>query len=245
MLVLVIMLALFGGLDQRVSSCGVAGVQVFGSLSELMHEGRTESRIALAELDLSDGAVAVGALAGLRGEVTLVEGRLYLSVPEGAGSRTLVGAATDEGAALLVYAAVPAWQQVPVPKDVALPELAGFVEASAIAAGLDVERPFPFVVEGEFAQVQFHTIDARRAVDGEAADHAALAIREERPRARGRLVGFYSKAHAGVFTHHGSRIHAHVVLETPLASGHLDGVEVLAGAVLKLPSPEMPGQGRR
>lgn len=61
-----------------------------------------------------------------------------------------------------------------------------------------------------------------------------------RDRATGVLVGFYSSQHHGIFTHHGSDTHVHVVLAEENASGHVDGVTVGRGARLRLPAPSAP-----
>ena len=56
---------------------------------------------------------AVGALAGLAGEITIVGGRVYLAYPEGAeGTRTVAATRSDAGAALLITAEVPEWRAV-------------------------------------------------------------------------------------------------------------------------------------
>jgi len=104
---------------------------------------------------------------------------------------------------------------------------------------MDVTRPSPFVMTGRMADLRWHTIDGRRLVPGAGGHdaHANAAIREERAETSASLVGFYSDAHEGVFTHRGKRTHVHVVVREPLASGHVDHVVVPAGATLRLPAP--------
>ena len=50
------------------------------------------------------------------------------------------------------------------------------------------------------------------------------------------LLGFFSKHHQGVFTHHGENTHFHFVDEEKRLTGHVDAVGIKAGALFKVPS---------
>jgi hypothetical protein len=47
------------------------------------------------------------------------------------------------------------------------------------------------------------------------------------------VVGFYSAAHQGVFTHMGERTHLHAIVGD--ATGHVDALAIGAGATLRVP----------
>ena len=51
-----------------------------------------------------------------------------------------------------------------------------------------------------------------------------------------RLVGVYSEHHHGVFTHHGTNMHIHVLTEDGRQSGHLDSLRLAPGGTLLLPA---------
>lgn len=97
---------------------------------------------------------------------------------------------------------------------------------------------YPFVLEGEFEDLQWHVIDASRLTGGASSheDHQAAAIKSSRERASATLVGFYSEHDQGVFTHMGSNTHIHCVLDEPLATGHVDHVTIPAGTKVKFPA---------
>src|SRR6516162_5514343 len=55
----------------------------------------------------------------------------------------------EAGVPFFVWAEVPLWQQVPIPADVrSFEELESFVPKAAAAAGLDADKPLPFLVGG-------------------------------------------------------------------------------------------------
>ena len=61
-------------------------IQVWGSLRSLMHEGKTEARVALKDVAPGPHAYAVGAVSGLRGEVTILDDDIIVSLGEAGGT---------------------------------------------------------------------------------------------------------------------------------------------------------------
>ena len=49
------------------------------------------------------------------------------------------------------------------------------------------------------------------------------------------ILGFYSEAHKGVFTHHDSNLHMHFKTETVNLAGHVDYIFLGSNMTLKLP----------
>jgi acetolactate decarboxylase len=93
------------------------------------------------------------------------------------------------------------------------------------------------IIEGELADIGWHVIDGRKVAAAKThEEHAAAAVRGSVSRAQGTLVGFFSTRHQGVFTHMSKKSHLHVVLPKEGVAGHVDGVTILPGAVLLVPS---------
>ncbi len=215
-------------------------VQVHGSLRAIMHGGETGAAVRLADLLPDETLFALGALSGLRGEVTIVGGQAWLAYPEGQdGLRHVMGTTSEEEAALLVASRVTGWAEARLEEAAAAADLDQRLEDLAAAAGLPTGAPFAFLVEGALADLHWHVIDGTRLAPG-AGGHAAhrdAAVTGEAASAEGTLIGFYSRSHQGVFTHMGSRIHMHVVLSDGSVSGHVDAVTLPAGTVVRLAEP--------
>src|SRR5690606_17354732 len=107
------------------------------------------------------------------------------------------------------------------------------------SAGLDSDAPHAFRIEGPVRDLQWHVIDGARLEPGPSshAAHQAAAERGELAAGDALLIGFRSRRHHGVFTHHGSDTHVHVVLREPGITGHVDRVDLPAGTVVLLPAP--------
>lgn len=219
----------------------------FGNFQRMSHTGDTRAQVTLAAVPQTAGTWGVGAMAGLKGEILVHDGKVLVtrgSDPEG---RAAPAAAGDE-AVLFASATVKTWLNVPVPSDMDQAGLEAFVIEQAKARDIDVEQPFAFLVDGRFPRLRWHVVTGDKpsgAAGGHGGGHGGphanpvSGLREfHAPDSTGCLVGIYSgKALAGVVSHAGERFHLHYVDSSATVSGHVDRYAVAAGAVLKLPVP--------
>jgi acetolactate decarboxylase len=193
--------------------------------------------VSLSRLLPDDALYAVGALADMAGEVTVVGGEVYLSRGKDQQPEAEVSEDSDAGAALLVSAHVSAWRLMKTDKAIEFEKLDDAIAALATKAGLDVNGRFPFVVEGRVRELEWHVLaGVPPAGTGEShEDHLQNAAAFRLPNTLATLVGFYSPKDEGVFTHMGSKTHVHVVAGTPAGTGHVDHALILPGATVKFP----------
>ncbi len=209
-------------------------VEVRGALKEIMHQGDLSPRIQLAALKDQSHLYALGAVENLKGEILIFNGKpLVSSVRDG---KIRVARNFEGNACLLVYTRVPAWKRLSVPPEVTnLDGLETFVKEAATRHGLDTLAPFPFLLEGKVRSASWHVIDwpegdtehshekhKRAGLHGVLQDEEIAAL------------GFYSESHQGVFTHHSSRTHLHLMLADEKLAGHVDAVDP-GGLTLALP----------
>lgn len=214
-------------------------VRSFGSLREMHHENKTGEVVKLGEFLPNENLYAVGALADLAGEITIIDGETYLAYPTDRDSVAIVRSKNaDVGATLLVLSEVKSWRGVKSERAVPFEELDGLIAELVSAVGIPTGIRIPFLVEGPVEQLQWHVIDGRRLERGGSSheDHQRAAVRLSVERAEVRLIGFYSESDQGVFTHVNSKTHVHCVLEEPQSSGHVDGVVLPAGTTVLFPA---------
>lgn len=213
-------------------------VRHFGALRQIMHEGRTEATVRIAEVVPGPHAFALGALSELRGEVTVLGDKIWVAYPRDDGTAEVRTDLSDEAATLLVVAKVPRWRELEVTADVAAEQVDAEIERLARSAGIDTSSPFPLRVKGPLVDLRWHVVDGSKLAPGSShEDHARTAVSGVEARVEGELVGFFSKSHAGVFTHHDSNTHFHVVLAERPLTGHVDKVSLARGARVLLPDP--------
>ena len=98
---------------------------------------------------------------------------------------------------MLAGAYVPSWQEVGVTHSVIPEDVEGFIEEAAAKAGLDTDKPFPFLLEGELTDVHLHVMH------GACPMHARLnkielpkelsPVEEEHVQMRGIVVGIFAQ----------------------------------------------------
>jgi len=197
-----------------------------------VYSGDWSARMALSAMDRVPGLHAVGALAGLAGEVTVIDGQWSISR---VSERSLVTSKEVGGeATLLVWAVVDHWRSArPLSQAVDdIDELEALIEAQAEGRLSDIERPFPFRIRARAELIDGHVLRTPALAE---VDHRNASVRVRREDEPVELVGFFSEKHGGVFTHQARRIHLHA----RLGDGHgihVDALRLAAGAEVLLPA---------
>ncbi len=92
-------------------------LQVYCALHAMFHEGQMGAMVSLESLLPNPDLHALGALADLSGEVTVIGGRAYLAYPEEADAmRNETTLRTDATATLLAASEAPAWHSAVITK---------------------------------------------------------------------------------------------------------------------------------
>jgi alpha-acetolactate decarboxylase len=212
-------------------------IDTWGTMHSVMHEGRTEGKVELADVATAPNAIGIGALAGLAGEIVILDGDVWTSraLSDGARVETERTLRHDDQAALLVLTHVARWREHVLERDISASELDDRLRELAAESGLRDAETFPFVIRGELEHLDAHVLNGRCPYSGPGTKETD-PIASARSFARGTLVGFYTLAEPGVLTHRGSRTHVHVVLDDrePFV-GHVDAVRIRRGGRIALP----------
>jgi len=185
---------------------------------------------------LKDATDAVGAVSGLRGEISMIEGKLIVSYGVDCGAAC--PSATSETATLLATASVQHWRAVAIDKDLDAKATETFIREQAKASGLDENKPFPFRINGAITDFVMHVNAAPnpRFKGHGSFDEMAVTGLAKGPRLAGSVVGFYAPpALQGVITHGGDYFHSHYVDAQRSTTAHLDSFGIAAGSTLMLP----------
>jgi alpha-acetolactate decarboxylase len=215
----------------------------YGSLADVMQQGKTSPAVWLRKMSDDPSLVGIGALSGLRGEIAVIDGGVWLGYSTDATTshgRVLRGA--DETAAFLTVASVPEWQSFTLGTSVSHDELSRRLEKIARDGGLDARRPLPVVISGRLQNLRFHVADGRGMTLGQALSEGDLLAASSKgavEETNGVLVGFFSTAPHPDVLHSGARFHLHVVLQKKPDVGHVDHVDLDAGTIVRLPFPTL------
>ena len=220
-------------------------VEYYGSQKNIFATGKAEGQVPLAAMSGANGAFGVGAYEGLDGEITVFDGKVYVTKVRGNG---FTMDHSQNGAAIFsVWTKNTQWRDEPVPPDVkGYLDLQRHVKARAAAAGIDVSKPFPFLLAGTPAEVKWHiNVDL---TEGKHIDNKLFAKSKANYVMKNEpvdIIGFHSEKHPGVFISAyapaikekdvKNTIHFHMVSKDGKSAGHIDDITLGAGMTLRLP----------
>jgi acetolactate decarboxylase len=246
-LIMVAVLALFVSAYAAIIGSKKEGmVEYVGAQKDIFVAGKAASVVSLEDLASRKGLYAMGPIDGLDGEITIFDSKPYITQVRGA--EYVADNTWKHGAFFLVWSEQAKWQDIPVPNTVkGYVDLQQFVKAQALAAGIDVSKPFPFLLSGTPVEVKWH-INVDRT-EGKPITKESFARSKQPFLIKNEpvdIIGFYSEHHAGVFLtattpviKEGSgmqnAIHIHMVSRVSKASGHIDDITFGDNMVLRLP----------
>ena len=211
-------------------------VRVIGQMRRMFMAHDIGANVELRSVVLREPHLyALGPLAQLKGEITVVDSQVFVSKAN--GNQAIVTLDPAAKAIFLVYASVSAWRSIAIPTNVASETgLATFVERS-----LPAKVRSPFLVRGTALRAQYHIQNYHgRAEDLTHEAHDKAKVLYELSNAPVQLVGFFSNRaeDAGSFVHQGQTTHIHIISDDHKSMGHLESVTLAPGATLLLPAAD-------
>lgn len=192
-------------------------------MKNVMWRGELAGRIQLDTMTDKKGLYGLGPLSYLQGEITVNDGRCYVSRVNPDGSMTVTEDPTVS-APFFVYAHVTNWDTLVLPKAVrTIADLEKYVDEQSRHR----TRPFAFKLAGRVAGAVIHVqnLPPGTQVSSPEEAHQGQVDYKIGP-TEAEIVGFFSTEHHGVFTHHDANTHLHLITADATKMGHLDHLEI-------------------
>lgn len=120
-------------------------VEYVGAQKTIFATGKADSVVSLEELANRKSLYAMGPVDGLDGEITIFDSEPYITQVRGADYT--LDKSFKHGAIFLVWTEQEKWKDLLIPANVkGYLDLQQFVKAQAQATGIDVTKPFPFLI---------------------------------------------------------------------------------------------------
>ncbi len=206
-----------------------------GALKNMMHNGDISAKVSLSQFKSDEHFYALGAYEELKGEIQILNSRPFNT--NVVDSNLIFNNTYDKSATLLVYATVEQWKSFKIPAEIITSkQLETFIDKVAKSNNININEPFPFLIEGKPKYVDWHVINWK---DGDTEHshikHINSGLKGRLTNSEVDMLGFYSNAHHAIFTHHSTNIHIHVVSTDKNIAGHVDDINLDKGMILKLP----------
>ena len=185
-----------------------------------MCKGELAGKIATDTINAST-AYGLGPIEYLQGEILLFEGQTFVSKVVDSASHEVKKTNTIK-APFFVYSNPSELVNVSMPNTkLSLTTLEQLVDS--MYAGYD--KPLLVRIDGVFEKGSIHSVNLPEGsvVSSPNDAHQGL-INYDFENIKGSLVGFFSRHHQSIFTHHDSYFHAHFLSEDRTFMGHLDTV---------------------
>jgi len=198
-------------------------VKVVGALRNVMQHGNLDDMIDLDTITNRTGLYGLGPDSHLGGELLILDGQSFIS--RIASDSTLqVLRSYEVSAPFFVYTNVNKWKESKLPDTVkTIVELEGHLEIYS----KDLKSPFAFKLTGKVAHADIHVQNLSRGTQVGSAEEAHqgqvnYAVKDEEVI----ILGFFSVDHQGIFTHHDSFVHLHLITKDKQMMGHLDKMKI-------------------
>lgn len=208
-------------------------VKYSGALRNIM-SGNIEPVISLDTLSSLKNLYALGAVDNLKGEIQIFESKPINSFV--VDSSLQYSDTYNLKASLLVYAEVEEWVSFPIKNIKTKKDLEELIYELASSNGINTEKPFPFLLEGRIASLDWHVINWKNGDKiHNHKKHKESGLNGTLKDSKVQVIGFYSTKHKAVFTHHTTNMHMHFKTDDNAFAGHIDDLLFNNTITLKLP----------
>ncbi|PRX50692.1 acetolactate decarboxylase [Salegentibacter salegens] len=210
-----------------------SSVNVAGAMKNVMKKGELHGTISLDSV-AKKGVYGLGPVEFLSGELLILDGEVFKSSVENKNSMQVEKTSAVK-APFFVYAEVEKWKSVSLPNSLnSLERLENFLNEMTPESA----EAFPFRLKGKINSAKIHIVNLPqgRKVSSPKEAHEGLTNYTLEDKEI-EILGFFSRKHQAVFTHHNTYMHLHLITEDEKQMGHLDQLEFDANN-LKLYLPE-------
>lgn len=194
-----------------------------GAMKDVMWSGELGPKISLDSLTNIPGLYGIGPESYLSGEILINNGITYVSrVVENGTMKVTQTNVTS--APFFVYSIVRNWDSIALPKDIkSISDLEKYIDESTTK----INRPFAFKLEGRVSNGTIHVQNLPEGVTVSSPTQAHQGqVNYKMDSEMVTIIGFFSTDHKGVFTHHDSYLHLHLITKDKQKMGHLDAVNL-------------------
>ena len=197
-----------------------SSIEVVGQMRDVMWKGDLAGKISTDSLN-NIHAYGLGPIENLEGEVLLFEGQTFISkvIDSVAHQVTQVNSIK---APFFVYSYESDLNNFSVaPSELSLNSTEELIDSLYF----DYHQPLLIRIDGVFKDIMVHSVNLPEGSSVSSPDEAHKGLTQySYKNISGSIVGFFSRKHKAIFTHHDSYFHAHFISDDRSVMGHVDSV---------------------
>ncbi|WKZ58249.1 MAG: acetolactate decarboxylase [Cyclobacteriaceae bacterium] len=203
-------------------------VYVTGAMRNVMWKGELQGTIDLDSLRDKENLYGLGPIEFLVGEILILDGKSFVSRVL-TDSTMSVTETFQVKAPFFVHVQVPQWESFGLPDSVTeLKSLEGFIDSIMT----NQKHPFAFRLTGKISKATIHVVNLPPGSTVSSPDEAHQGqVNYKVVGEEVEILAFFSRRHKGIFTHHDSNMHLHLITRDNSMMGHVDKLEFDRGAM--------------
>lgn len=200
------------------NSSQTSSIKIVGQMRDVMWKGDLKAKIATDSLS-NESTYGLGPIEFLKGEKVLFEGQTFVSKVIDSISHE-VTKLPSVGAPFFVYTTNSELKGIGFPlENYSLKE----IEEHINSVYKDYDQPLLIRIDGLFDNIKVHSVNLPEGKKVSSPDEAHQGLTQyDFKNISGSLIGFFSRNHKAVFTHHDSFFHAHFISDDRKVLGHID-----------------------
>lgn len=194
-------------------------ITVRGAMRDVMWKGELQGKFNPDTIQDKNSLYGLGPESYLTGELLINNGKSYVSRVV-SDSTMLVEETYDVEAPFFVYGKVNEWTQVELPDTIdGISALERFIDQQT----QDRKRPFCFKLTGTVHSAVIHIQNLPEGAKVSSPQEAHQGQKNYHlDNQEVEIIGFFSTQHKGIFTHHDSFLHMHLITADQKIMGHVD-----------------------
>ena len=205
-------------------------VRSTGAMHKMMMSGDNSGKLDISAIK-SRNLYGVGPLEGLKGEITILDGKPYIGTVSSSG-KPVVQKKWTESAVFFVHAESRNWKTMKVDGGIgSKKELDKFIADALKLYSIDKEEKAIFKVRAKARSLAYHIMNLKSEARISHQSHRSAKVMYELEGSNIEIVGFWApKKMMGVYSHMGDRTHLHFVSKDEKHSGHIDSLSLEPGS---------------
>jgi acetolactate decarboxylase len=199
-------------------STNTSSIKVVGEMRDVMWKGDLKGKIATDSLNYKE-TYGLGPIEFLKGEIVVFEGKTFVSKVIDRVSHQVTNIPSVR-APFFVYSTYSDLKVVEFTLDnYSLKEIEEHIDS----VYKNYDQPLLIRIDGLFDNIKVHSVNLPEGKKVSSPDEAHQGLTQyDFKNISGSLIGFFSRNHKAVFTHHDSFFHAHFISDDRKVLGHID-----------------------
>ena len=206
--------------------CLTGKVHITGEMRNVMWKGQLEGNIYLDTIANKSNVVGLGPIEYLGGEIIAIDGKSYKSMVMSDSSMEVVETFNMK-APFFAHANISNWSEELLDVDIqTIQQLESFLDNKKSGSS----QPFKFKLAGFVKEATIHVVNLTVGTKVSSPNDAHKGqVKYQMENQEAEIVGFFSKEHKAIFTHHDTYLHMHLMTKDKQMMGHLDELSIEMG----------------